>query len=261
MAIKQTVWSLDDKKELLSSSLKSEDELENLINESIALLSDDWLVIGKQVRTIYGGYIDLLCIDMGGNPIVIELKKNMTPREVTAQALDYASWVSNITTDEIAQIYLKYSDGKKTLSEAYKERFGINFNDIDNDTDIKIIIVATDMDGSTERILKYLQEYGIDINVLFFNVFEHENKRFLSRAWLFEPEQNIKPLSTSRYSWNGEYYFSFGEDKHRSWKDASKYGFVSAGGGSWYTNTLSNLEIGSRIWVNIPKIEIGRAHV
>lgn len=31
-----------------------------------------------------------------------------------------------------------------------------------------------------------------------------------------------------------------------------KYGFVSAGGGSWYTGTLQNLEVGNRIWVNIP---------
>ena len=96
MAIKQTIWSLDDKKELTLSSLISENELEDLLTDNIGLLGDDWLVVGRQVRTRYGGIIDLLCIDVGGNPVVVELKKNMTPREVTAQALDYASWVKEI---------------------------------------------------------------------------------------------------------------------------------------------------------------------
>ena len=78
MAVKQTIWSLDEKQELPLSSLISEEELEDIIADNISLLSDDWLIVGRQVRTRYGGEIDLLCIDIGGNPIVIELKKNKT---------------------------------------------------------------------------------------------------------------------------------------------------------------------------------------
>lgn len=252
MAIKQKIWSLDDKKELPLSSLINENELENLIADNINLLSDDWLVVGRQVHTLHGGIIDLLCIDVGGNPIVVELKKGMTPREVTAQALDYASWVKEIDADELAQIYLKYSGGKKSLGDAFKERFNVELNDDNDDVDTQIVIVATDMDGSTERIIKYLQGYSIDINVLFFKVFEHQGKRLLSRAWMFESEQGNKPQPVTSRSWNGEYYFSYGADHQRSWEDAVKYGFVSAGGGSWYTGTMRNLEIGNRVWVNIP---------
>jgi hypothetical protein len=107
------------------------------------------------------------------------------------------------------------------------------------------------MDGSTERIIKYLQGYDIDINVLFFKVFEHNGKRLLSRAWMIDAEQSSNIYSSSK-SWNGEFYFSYGTSEQRSWEDAVEYGFVSAGGGSWYTNTLDNLELGNRIWVNIP---------
>lgn len=253
MAIKQTIWSLEDKKELPLSSLVSEAELENLIDDNIGLLSDAWLIVGLQVRTMYGGIIDLLCIDMGGNPVVVELKRNMTPREVTAQALDYASWVKGIDTDELAQIYLKRSKGEKSLSDAFKERFGVELSDDNDDAEVQIVIVATDMDGSTERIIKYLQGYGISINVLFFKVFEHLGKRLLSRAWMFETEQGCKPQVSSSHNWNGEYYFSYGVGHHRSWEDAVKYGFVSAGGGDWYTGTMRNLEKGNRVWINIPR--------
>ena len=31
-----------------------------------------------------------------------------------------------------------------------------------------------------------------------------------------------------------------------------KYGFISAGGGTWYSKTLELLSIGDRVWVNIP---------
>jgi RecB family endonuclease NucS len=40
-----------------------------------------------------GGRIDLLCINGDGDIVIVELKRDKTPREITAQALDYASWV------------------------------------------------------------------------------------------------------------------------------------------------------------------------
>ncbi len=52
--------------------------------------------------------------------------------------------------------------------------------------------------------------------------------------------------------WNGEYYVSYGPIPGRSWLDAKKYGFVSAGGGEWYVSTLRTLRPGNRIWVNVP---------
>ena len=55
------------------------------------MLDPDLLVIGRQVPTGFGGTVDLLCLDPTGALVVVELKKGKTPREVTAQALDYAS--------------------------------------------------------------------------------------------------------------------------------------------------------------------------
>jgi hypothetical protein len=54
-------------------------------------------------------------------------------------------------------------------------------------------------------------------------------------------------------AWNGEYYVSFGPyPESRNWEDAMKYGFISGGGGAWFTKTLDMLEPGSRIWFNVP---------
>ena len=66
------------------------------------------MVIGKQVVTGYHGRIDLLCIEGNCDLVVVELKKGRTPREVAAQALDYASWVKDLTYDEVVTIADRY---------------------------------------------------------------------------------------------------------------------------------------------------------
>ena len=38
----------------------------------------------------------------------------------------------------------------------------------------------------------------------------------------------------------------------RSWDEGRRYGFICAGGGSWYSNTLNLLSIGDRVWVKAP---------
>ncbi len=94
----------------------------------------------------------------------------------------------------------------------------------------------------------------------FFQYFKEGQAEYLSRSWLIDPVQaEVHTSKVSRTSgkepWNGtDYYVSFGEGQRRNWEDAVKYGFVSAGGDKWYSNTLSLLHPGARIFVYIPKI-------
>ena len=46
---------------------------------------------------------------------------------------------------------------------------------------------------------------------------------------------------------------TLGEDAHRTWADAQRYGFVSGGQGKWFSQTLKLLFPGSRVFVNIPR--------
>ena len=109
----------------------------------------------------------------------------------------------------------------------------------------------------SERIVGYLNERGVAINVMFFQVFDHGDAQLLSRAWLIDPgEVQVQAASAGRKvekePWNGEFYVSFGADETRRWDEAVKHGFISGGGGTWYSNSLRMLGEGDRVWVKIP---------
>ena len=253
MPISHTVWSLDEKKPLETASLIDEKELELLLRDNIEILNKGWLVISNQVKTDAGKFIDILCIDHDGDMVVVELKKDLTPREVTAQVIDYAASVSKMTAKEIAQLYLSFTNGKETLNDAFQKKFGTPLDEASVNQNVKMVIVAAKMDDGTERIIRFLREtYRVDINILFFHVFQCGGERLISRTWFEEDIEESAPIKGSEKGpWNGEYYASFGEGS-RNWEDARKYGFISAGGGSWYSKTLSLLSPGDRVWVNIP---------
>ncbi len=265
MPIRHAIWKVDPRPQPLSeSSLVTEQLLEEMIIAEPRILSDEWMLIGRQEDTAFGGRIDLLAIAPDGTLILVELKRNRTPRDVVAQAVDYASWVEMLQAEDIAAIYGRFAAGR-SLSKDFRERFGQDLDEDSLNQNHQIVIVAASLDDSTERIVAYLNERSIPINVLCFQVFTHGEEQLLSRAWLLDPVETQVSTATRRTGadepWNGEFYVSFGHGDARSWVDAVEYGFISGGGGVWYSKTLRLLAPGDRIWVNVPRtgfVGVGR---
>lgn len=260
MPIQHAIWRVgDEPAPLVSSKLASEQQLEAMIVRDPRILSGEWMLIGQQEITAHGGRIDLLAIAPDGSLVLIELKRDRTPREIVAQALDYASWVADLTADRIVQIYSRFSSGG-SLEADFHARFGVELDEEALNQSHQIIIVASELDPSTERIVSYLNARDIAINVMFFQVFEHAGQQLLSRAWLIDPgetQANVAATSAGKGEkepWNGEFYVSFGDPASRDWDDARRYGYISAGGGPWYSQTLKLLSPGDRVWVKIPKV-------
>jgi hypothetical protein len=260
MPIEQSLWSIDKTVSALQiSKTLTEEQLEEILEKNIAMLAPDWLVIGRQVLTAYGKYIDLLAIDSNGTLIIIELKKGQTSREVVAQGLDYATWVQSLTASQVADVYGDYSNkylkSTESLDTAFQRKFKSKLEEESVNQSHQIVIVAPELDASTERIINYLNDSLVPINVVFFRIFEHNSQKLISRAWMIDPKETVDRATSQageKEPWNGEYYISFGHDAERSWDDALKLGFISGGGGTWYSRTLFQLKVGDRIWVNIP---------
>ena len=262
MPIEIGIWRIGKEPQRISfSSLESEEKLEDVLYKDISLLSPELMLIGRQVPTIHGTFIDLLAMDAEGNLSVIELKRHKTPREVVAQALDYSSWVKTLSYDDITELYTEKNDGK-AFEQGFEESFGSNPPEKLNES-LQIVIVAAELDSASERIISYLSDdFGVPINAVFFRYFKDGDNEYLTRTWLIDPHEVETKTSKSSGSkgkepWNGnDYYVSFGDGEasgsRRDWDDAIKYGFVSAGGGKWYSKTLSKLQPGKRIFACIP---------
>lgn len=257
MPISHAVWTVSKSPaEVSQGVLPSEQMLEDMIVAQPRILSSEWMLVGRQVDTGLGGRIDLLAIAPDGSLVLVELKRDRTPREVVAQALDYAAWVEDLAAENVAEIYSRFCPGQ-SLSEDFRTQFGQTLDEDTINESHQVVIVAAELDASSERIVNYLNDRGLAINVLFFQVFDHGETQLLSRAWLIDPgEVQVQAASSGRRGdkepWNGEYYVSFGADETRSWEEAVRYGFVSGGGGTWYSNSLRMLGEGDQIWVKIP---------
>ncbi|MGH7488878.1 MAG: endonuclease NucS domain-containing protein, partial [bacterium] len=221
MSLELGIWRIDgDTKRVVPARMDREDRLETILHGDVSILGLEVLVIGRQVITNFGKRIDLLAIDANGDLVIIELKRDRTPREVVAQLLDYASWVKGLDRVAIEAIWAQRSPIAFEL--AFRERFGTSPADI-NDSH-RLVVVASELDASTERIVTYLSEGGIPINAVFFRCFQDDGREYLTRSWFVDPNEAEaraeKGAVGQMETWNGQdFYASIGDGEHRTWQD------------------------------------------
>ena len=198
------LWEVIDEdtlREISGSQIAFEVRLEDWLAKDISVLDPNLLVIGRQVLTDFRGSIDLLCLDNVGDTVIVELKKGQTPRDTAAQALEYASWVKHLSPEDITEIADKYlkEAGLNSLKEAFKERFGVEVPDELNQ-EHRSLIMAESIDDRTDRIVRYLDDMDVPINVVTVQHFQGSNGRLLlARVFLVEPVKNeAKSHSTPR---------------------------------------------------------------
>lgn len=257
MAVEMGIWRAEGKTltPVVSSVVGLEQQLEDYIESDPTILGQPLLILGRQVQTV-GGPLDLLAMDATGSLHVIELKRDKTPRDVAAQVLDYGSWVSELSHEDVLELFAKRRHPVE-FDQAFADLFG-EAPPEELNADQVFTIVATSLDPATERIVRFLSEtYDVPINAVFFRHFKDGETSYLARTWLVEHDPQGAFAAKKRRShepWNGhDWGVTFGTtDNSRSWDDAVKYGFVSAGGGRWYSQTLRHLPLAARLFVNIP---------
>ncbi|MEM2515258.1 MAG: endonuclease NucS [Candidatus Caldarchaeum sp.] len=181
------------------AELRFEERLEEWLENNISMISDDLLVIGRQVKTAFGKYIDLLCIKRNGDLVIVELKRDEAPKEAIAQILEYASWVDDLSYDDVVEIANNYLKDKGIgFEEAFDSKFGCEPPDVLNESH-EMLIVASNLDDQAERVVRYLSEYGIRINAVTFNYFKSGEQEFLARVMLI-PKSAEEVRKTKRKS-------------------------------------------------------------
>jgi len=265
MSVEMAIWRLaeDGPQQLDSSQMDSEQRLEEMLEQDPAMSGTDLLIIGRQVCTDFKGVVDLLALDAEGCVHVLELKRDLTPRDVVAQTLDYGSWAKDLGLEELKQIYLDYKPnqgydaGESSLEGAFAEHFGSPLPDVVNEEQ-QFTVVASQLDSASDRIIKFLAEtYEVPINAVFFRHFKDGDSNYLARSWLIDPQEveNIKARSphSKRRSWNGrDFYVNLGRSMGDGrWKIARQYGFLNAGHGSRFWKPLRYLKPGNRVFAYV----------
>lgn len=153
------------------------------------------LIVGRQIRTDLGGFVDLLGIDRDGSVVVAELKRDRTPRDVVAQALEYAAFAARLDVDELEGILRMYRhDESLSLAEHHREYFGIDqtvavaFN-----KDQRIVIIGQRVTPEIRQTASFLGSKGIRVTCVEFTFFQAvQGGRLLSQEIVVGPE-HAKP--------------------------------------------------------------------
>jgi len=179
-----------------TNSIDYERDFENwLENSPYVLLDEDdedtifW--IGRQSSAPVGEtdkYPDLIGIDSKGNLVIVELKKGRTPREVVAQILEYSTWASRLSYEDLNEIALYYFKDKKQeenldLNMIYKEvvcpdseeEIDISFNESQ-----RLFIVAEEISPLVKEVTSHLRnDYGMDITCMEYTVSKSEKGEYI----------------------------------------------------------------------------------
>jgi hypothetical protein len=256
MPVRFGLWRVDGEsvEQVPQSGISSEERLEDILEQRIDILGLGSLFqVGRQVVTDFGKRIDMLAIDGQGDLFAIELKKDRTPREVVAQALEYGYWVQSLSFEAVRELYAKHHDGED-FDSAFTSHFEADLPEAIN-TSHQLFVVATGMDVSTEQIVDYLRGHGVPINVLFFEYLSDGEREYLARSWLTDPELESKGGGGNKKQppWNGvDFFVAVGENEERNWDDMVRFGFVSAGHGVKYKGAMEKLFVEARVWAEIP---------
>ena len=152
-----------------------ESDLEVLLENNPEYFFEDSkvIIIGRQITTNLNSFIDLLGIDKVGNTVVIELKRDKTPRETIAQLLEYASFVENLDYSQLNEIYQNYSGEESSLEDYHQQYFDNELDEkVSFNKSTKLVIVAQQISKEIRQTALFLRKKGLDIYCMEFKYFQ-----------------------------------------------------------------------------------------
>lgn len=158
------------------------------------------LIVGRQVVINLGGYIDLLAIDRQGALVIIELKRDRTPRETIAQALEYASFVESLDYDLIEGIYCAYTgDENAILARDHQSYFDLTSDEVVTlNKEQRIVIIGQRISPEIRQTASFLRMKGIRTTCVEFSFFKSsEGRRLFSTEIVVGMETPMKPRVSS----------------------------------------------------------------
>ena len=140
-----------------ANELKERQNLQEWIAKDPSVFGEEVLIIQKE----YDGFLDtrerldLLALDKDKRLVIIENKLDDSGRDVTWQAVKYASYCSSMNTNNVFQIYQKYLD-KYNPGKVAKEEIKVFLGTTEDD-------FVLNQGQSTQRIFLVAAEFQKEV--------------------------------------------------------------------------------------------------
>ena len=189
------IWKVEQAERLRAVPLEAvrssetEKMLEELLVGSPDLLQPELVLIGRQIQTA-GGPLDLLGIDGDGRLVVFELKRGVLTREAIAQVLDYASDLAAMSNEGIARLVEGHSgrNGIERIGdflEWYAQEYPTQAGPLAERP--RMVLVGLGVDERALRVVNFLAETGVAIQLLTFHAVKAGEELFLAKQVESEP--------------------------------------------------------------------------
>ena len=155
-----------------------EKEIEDLLEKNIDILVPDAFIIGRQVLTGHGLWIDLLVLDKDGDLVIIELKKAKARYKVVDQIWHYFTWIKKQSYDEINDIAKKkHLQDYHSIDQKFNDYFKRSPDKWNSHQ--KLIIVGEKIDEETKEIASEVKEAGENITCVELNAYDNSPEKIV----------------------------------------------------------------------------------
>lgn len=184
------MYILDDKNNKIKKAqlcsfkelgLEERKNLQEWIANEPSSLGEDLLIIQKE----FDGFsdtkerLDLLALDKQGNLVIIENKLDDSGRDVTWQAIKYASYCSSLSKQQIIDIYQKYIGSTGNAVEQLNDFFDVDDIaelEINKDNSQRIFFVAANFRKEVTSSVLWLANFGLNIKCFKVTPFKYGEK-------------------------------------------------------------------------------------
>lgn len=163
------------------AQLETELQLEDILTAHPELLETDLQLVGRQTPAA-GGWLDLLGVDRDGRLVIYELKRGALGRDAVTQVLDYASALSEMDLDALAEhIAARSGEGDVQQISDFTEWYEGQFSDLQQLMPPRMVLVGLGIDETALRITRFINDGPHDIEVVTFYGFSDDEGTLLAR--------------------------------------------------------------------------------
>lgn len=194
----------DDLSRIEEQELSSEKSLESYLirTDGAQIGGVEILYIDQQGSPGEGGIFDIVGLDDHGELVIIELKRARSPRDIVAQALEYAASIRNEDYEQLESRYRGFvDDDGVSLQVAHAEFFDRKepLSEREFNTDQRLLLVGRDFSDLSLDMADFLREHGIDVICVTYSSFASEEEELR----LLTTESVRRPLSEEPASVSG----------------------------------------------------------